>query len=170
MAKTVFEIDYVAIKELRKELNDLEPGLARQLTKDLKSALSGPASIIQNRMPKEAPLSRLVRGDKVWSPSKVKVSATPGAGFGKPMAVIYAEGSPNKAMAKIVEFAGKGKKNYVTGNRGRALIRNLDAQQGSNPKEGRYFFSAYRLRASEMRMAFQGVIDKYIDIANRKIN
>jgi hypothetical protein len=164
------EIDQTAIRALRKELNALEPGLANYMGREIKQSLNGVKDVIQARMPKQSPLSNLVRGQKVWSPSKVSLSVSAAAGFGKPMAIISAEGRPNPAMAKIVEFAGKGKKDYVSGNRGRALIRNLDARQSSRPKEGRYFFSAYRLRRPEMLQNIERVINKYIDIANRKFD
>lgn len=164
------EVDANAIKVLRAQLNELEPGLANQLNKDMKLILSGPASKIQAKMPASSPLSNLTKGERVWSPSKVTISARAGAGFGKPMALIQAEGKPNKAMAKIVEFAGKGKRDYVKGPRGRALIRNLNEKQSSPAKEGRFFFQAYKSAKPEMYAAISKILVIYVAMANRKIN
>jgi hypothetical protein len=164
------EVDASAIKLLRAQLNELEPGLANELGKEMKQILGGPVSRIQSSMPASSPLSNLVYGDRVWSPSKVTLSVRAGAGFGKPMALISAEGRPNKAMAKIVEFAGKGKRDYVKGARGRALIRNLNEKQSSPAKEGRFFFQAYKKAKPEMYAAIGRVLNKYVELASRKMN
>lgn len=163
------EVDADKIILLRAQLRELEPGLANKLGRDMKKILSGPAATIQGKMPATSPLSNLVHGSRMWSPSKVAVSVRPGAGFGKAMAVISAEGNPEKAMAKIVEFAGKGKKDYVKGKRGKALIRNLNKVQSSPAREGRFFFQAYKSAKPEMYRGIGQIIDEYVTLASRKL-
>lgn len=163
------EIDADAILLLRAQLRELEPKLANQLGRDMKKILAEPVSIIQSKMPATSPLSNLVHGYREWSPSKVTVIVRAAAGYGKPMALLQSEGSPEKAMAKIVEFAGKGKKDYVKGKRGRALIRNLDAVQSSPKREGRFFFQAYKSSKPAMYRGIQQVIDDYVTLASRKL-
>lgn len=163
------EIDADAIILLRAQLRELEPGLANQLGRDMKKILSGPAKAIQQKLPQTSPLSNLVHGERIWSPAKVSLTVRAAAGFGKPMALIAAEGNPEKAMNKIVEFAGKGKKDYVKGKRGRAFIRNLDNVQSSPAREGRFFFQAYKSVKPEMYRGIGQVIDEYVELASRKL-
>ena len=56
------EIDADAARRLTRELNLIEPGLARQIGKDFKSELGGFTGAIQGRMPSESPLSNMARG------------------------------------------------------------------------------------------------------------
>jgi hypothetical protein len=165
------EVDANAIKRLVAELKEINPALARQLGKDLKSELNPFASSIQREMPTESPLSGMAHGGRTgWSPAIVKVSATPGAGWGKSIARIVIEGKPNPAMLKIAEFAGSSNYTKSTGP-GRSLSRNLD--RAGYPlvkgRGGRFGFAAYYRKQPEMLQIIQKVIDRFVNMTNKRL-
>jgi hypothetical protein len=166
------EIDANAIKRLVAELKDIDPKLARQLGKDLKSELLPFASAIQREMPSESPLSGMVHnGVKGWSPAVVKVSATPGAGWGRSMARIVIEGKPRPAMIKIAEFAGSSSYTKSTGP-GQSLSRNLDRAGFPLVKGrgGRFGFANYYKKQPEMLQIIQKVIDRFVKLTNKRFD
>jgi hypothetical protein len=151
-------VDRNELTALRTELKKIDPALLRSLGKELKSELQPFANSIQGRMPSGSPLSNLSRGEKAYVAPKVKVAARPGAGWGKPLVLLTVDGVGNK----IAEFAGKGKKNYVSSSQGAAFIRNLDAVQSSPAKEGRFFFQAYKSSRRGSQEAVGRVLDRFI--------
>jgi hypothetical protein len=152
-------VDRNDLTKLRTELKKVDPALVRQLGKELKSELETFANTIQGRMPSASPLSKLgLPYRQQWITTKVKVAARPGAGWGKPIVLFTVDGVGNK----MAEFAGKGKKNYVSSNQGRAFISNLDAVQSSPDKEGRFFFQAYKSSRRSSQQAVGRVLDRFI--------
>ena len=166
------ELDATLIKRLTAELKEIDPGLARQLGKDLKSALVPFASSIQREMPVEAPLSGMIHGGRTgWSPAIVKVSATPGAGWGRSIARIVIEGKPNPAMLKIAEFAGSSNRTKSTGP-GRSLSKNLDDADFPLVKGrgGRFGFAAHYRKQPEMLRIIENVIDGFVKMTNKRFD
>jgi len=166
------EIDATLIKRLVAELKDIDPALARQLGKDLKSDLLPFASSIQSAMPSESPLSGMAHtGRTGWSPAIVKVSATPGAGWGKSIARIVIEGKPRPAALKIAEFAGSSNYTKSTGP-GRSLSKNLDDEGFPLVKGrgGRFGFANYYRKQPEMLQIIQKVIDRFVKLTNKRFD
>jgi hypothetical protein len=165
------EVDANAIKRLVAELKEIDPGLARQLGKDLKSALSPFASAIQQEMPSESPLSGMAHSGRTgWSPAIVKVSATPGAGWGRSIARIVIEGKPNPAGLKIAEFAGSSNYTKSTGP-GRAFNRNLQAVAPLvKGRGGRFGFAAYYRKQPQMLAIIEKVIDGFVKLTNKRFD
>lgn len=165
------EIDALAIKRLVAELKDIDPGLARQLGKDLKSALLPFAASIQQEMPTESPLSGMVHNGRTgWSPAIVKVSATPGAGYGRSIARIVIEPKPKPGL-RIAEFAGSSKYTKSTGP-GRSFIKNLDDAGFPLVKGrgGRFGFAAYYKKQPEMLKIIGNVIDRFVELTNKRFD
>jgi hypothetical protein len=165
------EVDATALKRLVMELREIDPGLARQLGKDLKSDLLPFASAIQSDMPSESPLSGMAHSGRTgWSPAIVKVSATPGAGWGRSIARIVIEGRPRPAALKIAEFAGSSNYTQSTGP-GRSFIENLDRR---NPlvkgRGGRFGFAAYYRKQPQMLAIIEKVIDKFVKLTNKRFD
>ena len=166
------EIDADAARRLTRELNLIEPGLARQIGKDFKSELGGFTGAIQGRMPSESPLSNMARGlkENKWSPAKVTIVGGLGSGFGKPIVAVQITGSPRAKPLAVAEFAGISGKRTVTAQ-GRAFNRNLEDKfpffTGKARQAGRFGFRAYREESSKMFDAALRVIDRYVDIVNR---
>jgi hypothetical protein len=155
-------VDRDQLTELRNELKKIDPALLRALGKELKSELQPFANTVQGKMPGSSPLSNFNGWqDRQYISPNVKVAARPGAGWGKPFVLFTVAGAGNA----IVEFAGKGKKSYVTGNRGRAMIRNLDDKQSSPGREGRFFFQAYKSQRRSSQQAVGKVLDRFADKA-----
>jgi hypothetical protein len=165
------EIDALVIKRIIAELRDIDPGLARQLGKDLKSALVPFAASIQQEMPSESPLSGMVHNGRTgWSPAIVKVASTPGAGYGRSIARIVIEGKPNPAMLKIAEFAGSSSYTKSTGP-GQSFV---DALERKNPlvkgRGGRFGFAAYYKKQPEMLQIIQKIIDGFVKMTNKRFS
>jgi len=166
------EIDALAVKRLVAELKDIDPALARQLGKDLKSALMPFAQSIQREMPSESPLSGMVHNGRTgWSPAVVKVASTPGAGYGRSIARIVIEGKPRPAALKIAEFAGSSSYTKSTGP-GRSLSKNLDDEGFPLVKGrgGRFGFAAYYKKQPQMLQIIQTVIDRFVNMTNKRFD
>ena len=166
------EIDALAVRRLTRELNLIEPGLARQVGKDFKSELGGFASSIQGRIAPESPLSNMVRGlnDNKWAPAKVTIVGGLGAKFGEPIVAVRIVGSPRAKPLSVAQFAGVSGKRTVTAQ-GRAFNRNLAAKSpflpGKARQAGRLGFPEYRQEGPKMFAAALKVIDRYVDIVNK---
>jgi len=165
------EIDANAIKRLVTELRAIDPALARQLGKDLKSDLGKFASDIQNEMRPESPLRGMVHNGRTgWSPAIVKISATPGAGWGKSIARVVIEGKPNPAGLKIAEFAGSSKYTKSTGP-GRSFVEALDRKYPLvKGRGGRFGFAAYYKKQPEMLRIIENVIDRFVKLTNKRFD
>jgi hypothetical protein len=165
------EVDANAIKRLVAELKEIDPGLARQLGKDLKSDLSKFASDIQNEMPPESPLSGMAHSGRTgWSPAIVKISATPGAGWGRSIARVVIEGRPRPAALKIAEFAGSSRYTKSTGP-GRAFVENLEQKYPLvKGRGGRFGFRAYYQKQPEMLAIIEKVIDRFVKLTNKRFD
>lgn len=153
-------VDRNQLTELRNRLKEIDPALLRALGKELKAELQPFANTVQGKLPAASPLSNFNTWiDKEYVAPKVKVAARPGAGWGKPLVMFTVDGVGNK----IVEFAGKGKKNYVKTNQGAAMIRNLDAVQSSPGKEGRFLFQAYKSSRRSSQEAVGRVLERFAE-------
>ena len=165
------EIDAVMIKRLVAELKDIDPALARQLGKDIKSELTPFAQSIQREMPTESPLSGMIHSDRTgWDPAIVKISATPGAGWGRSFARVVIEGKPRPAGLKIAEFAGSSNytKSWGPGRfMNEALQRRFPLVKG---RGGRFGFAAYYKKQPEMFLIIQGVIDRFVNMTNKRFD
>ena len=166
------EFDADAVRRLSKELNLIEPGLARQIGKDFKSELGGFASSIQGRIDTASPLSGMARGigDNRWSPAKVTIVGGLGSGFGKPIVAVQIVGSPSAKPLAVAQFAGISGKRTVTAQ-GVAFNRNLEAKSpflpGKARQAGRLGFPEYRQEGPKMFAVVVKIIDKYVEIVNK---
>lgn len=165
-------VDADAARRLTRELNQIEPGLARQISKDFKSELGGFASSIQGRISSESPLSNMARGlnDNKWAPAKVTIVGGLGSGFGKPIVAVQIVGSPRAKPLAVAQFAGISGKRTVTAQ-GRAFNRNLEAKspflQGKARQAGRLGFPEYRQEGPKMFAVVVKIIDRYVEIVNK---
>jgi hypothetical protein len=166
------EFDADAVRRLSKELNLIEPGLARQIGKDFKSELGGFASAIQGRIDSASPLSGMARGlgDNKWSPAKVTIVGGLGAKFGAPIVAVQIVGRPSAKPLAVAQFAGISGKRTVTAQ-GRAFNRNLEAKSpflsGKARQAGRLGFPEYRQEGPKMLAVALKIIDRYVDIVNK---
>jgi len=166
------EIDATALKRLTSELKEIDPGIASQLKKDLKADLTPFASAIQSEMPIDSPLRGMVHDSRTgWSPVKVSVGVTPGATYGKSFARIIVTQKFGEAGYKIAEFAGSASFGYTAS--GQAMIEKLDKKYpliGSNRKGGRFAFAAYYRKQPMMLGIIETILNRYIDIVNKRFD
>jgi hypothetical protein len=163
------EIDSNAIKRLQAELKAIDPGLQRQLTKDLKAELSPVASQIQRYIPTEAPMSGMKNNGRLgFARLRVKVSVTPNARWGRPFARFILDGR-SEANQKMIEFAGKRGSGKTA--QGKWMIHQLDMySHAGNSKTGRFFFEGYKRSKGSLYGGVQNILDRYAAIVNRKFN
>lgn len=170
MSKAVVtpEIDQQAIRALTAELKNIDPEIEKQFKRDLKDEFTPIAAAIQGQLPGTSPLSGFNNmGRTKWTPAKIGVSVTPGSGWGRPF-ISFTSG--NAAGTKIIEFAGKGKRNYVKTPQGHALVRNLDDRAPSPNREGRFFFQVYKRNRPNVYDRTQAIIDRYVNIFNDRVS
>lgn len=161
------EVDPKALKALQAELRAIDPGLEKQFKKDLKDEFTPVAQSIQAIMPKDSPLSGFVNSGRTrWTAGRVGVSVTPGAGWGRSFIAFTENGT---AGTKIVEFAGKGKRNYVKTPQGRALVSALNLKASTPGREGRFFFQAYKRNRVAVYERTQRIIDRYVNATNSSL-
>lgn len=161
------EVDQQAIRALVNELKAADNGLLALFKSDLKDEFTPVAASIQAQLVQTSPLSGFnSNGRTKWTPHKIGVSVTPGAGWGRSFIAFYDNGG---AGTKIVEFAGKGKRNYVKTSQGAALVRNLDSRASTPNREGRFFFQAYKRNRTNVYERTQRILDRYASIFNAKV-
>lgn len=163
------EIDSDAVKKLINRLKEIDPDLAKQLTKDLKQELVPVAARIQDFLPQSAPLSGMDNDGRLgFERLRVTASATPAAGWGRPFAKFNLNGR-NEANASMIEFAGKRSQGKTAS--GRAMIAGLDQYPGAGQAStGRFFFEGYRRNKGGIYQALQKILNRYTDIVNRELN
>jgi hypothetical protein len=75
------EVNRDSLRELNRQLKQIDPSLRNAVGKDIKRAVRPTAQRILRRIPTDAPLSGMVnKGRLGWSKPRVGVFATPGAG------------------------------------------------------------------------------------------
>lgn len=161
------EVDPKALRALQSELKAIDPGLEKQFKKDLKDEFQPVAQGIQTLMPKQSPLSGFVNNGRTrWSAGRVGVSVTPGAGWGRAFIAFTEVGT---AGTKIVEFAGKGKRNYIKTAQGQAMVNALNNRFSAPAREGRFFFQAYKRNRVQVYERTQNIIDRYVTLTNSSL-
>jgi len=113
------EVNRDSLRELNRQLKQIDPSLRNAVGKDIKRAVRPTAQRILRRIPTDAPLSGMVnKGRLGWSKPRVGVFATPGAGGKGSMAriEIFASNKNQRGGFKMADLAG-------TRNRGSGVRR-----------------------------------------------
>jgi hypothetical protein len=133
------EIDGKELREFVKTLDQYEPGLRKQFTKDLKSGLKPLADSIAAKVPASPPISGFGhRGRTAWSKVTASVYVTPGGGKSGSVARIevYGRGSQQAAL-KIADLAGTRNKGDQV-NRGYQRSGSSRSRGATIPKHGTF--------------------------------
>lgn len=186
-------IDTSALRELNKQLSEIDAGLKRQVGKDIKAALKPYAGAIMSGIPTQAPLSGMARhkGRTAWGKPTIGVYGGTGSKGSIARLEIYGSGS-RRAAFKIVDLAGTKnsgdrirKEHQRAGSPGRrgatvrehttssgdSLIRNLQARYplSAGGKGGRFAWAQFLLKKPVLIAEVVKILDKYADIVNKRV-
>ena len=187
-------IDTSALRELNKELAEIDVGLKRQVGKDIKTALKPFAAGIISGIPTQAPLSgmRNHKGRTAWAKPTIGVYGGTGTKGSIARLEIYGSGS-KRAAFKIADLAGTVKngdrireEHQRAGGPGRrgatvrthptssgdSLIRNLQSRYplSAGGKGGRFAWAQFILKKPILIAEVVKILDKYADIVNRRVS
>ena len=166
-------MDYTELTFAVNELKKFDKKLKGRMERGLRTRLGGVAKGMDREVASINPLPPLsgfendARGDTLdWDPIKTKILTRLSAGKGRAILLVHFEGSPNKRMFQISEFAGS-RNNYTT-PQGRAMIEQLEGRfklvQG---KGGRFGFRAFLKVQPELLREAENVINSFVDRFNR---
>ena len=169
-------IDYNEITLLVNQMKQFDKKLKLRMQKDLRTRLGGVAKGMDREVASINPLPPLsgfrnpARGDTLdWDPIQTKILSRLSAGKGKAILLVHFEGSPNKRMFQISEFAGS--RGNSTTPQGRAMIEQLEGRfklvQG---KGGRFGFRAFLNVQPKLVREAEKVINEFVDRFNSTRN
>lgn len=161
-------IDYTELTFVVNEMKKFDKKLKTRMERGLRTRLGGVAKGMDrevasiNPLPPLSGFSNEARGDTLhWDPIQTKILTRLSAGRGRAILLVHFEGSPNKRMFQISEFAGS-RNNYTT-PQGRAMIERLEGRfklvQG---KGGRFGFRAFLNAQPELLRQAENVINEYV--------
>lgn len=184
MIKATFNGD--DIRRAIAELKEIDPNMEKQLKRDIRSGLSGPAAAIQNAFPTslDSP-SGLNRLGKYVAP-KASVSVTPGAARrGKVSTLVgirlkMPTGQPNAWIAEMAGLRGKYRDGYsrkYTKNgepemhrlrgQGEALVQALNQKYGTADKGGRFGWRKFVNMKNNIQHIGLNILEDYVSKLNR---
>ena len=172
-----FSIREADLRNVLRELRQLDPNLRKQLQKDMKSDLSPVLNRLIKSVPNESPLSgfatRSSRGTAFnWGAVRGNVLTPLGKRAKKPGFVpvvsmkIRSRGKTNAGF-EIMELAGS--KTQGKTPQGRAMISALNARFPIRQGLGRFVIPEAKDEAPEVLRIAKGIIERYVALVNRRI-
>lgn len=180
-------IDTSALRELNKQLNQIDVELRKQVGKDIKTAIKPFAAAIMAKVPTAPPLTGFVHNGRTgWGGLAMGVYAAPGGGKGSIARIeIYGKGD-RKAAFKLADLAGT--RNSGSGVRrahtrngvsvkegptrsGETLIRRLQQRQplSAGGRGGRYAWAQFIANRPVLIREVEKILDKYAKIVESKV-
>jgi len=174
------------VKGLLRDLEQLEPGLKKQLVRDAKAIGKPIAAVIKSQIPTTAPLSGMANNGRLgWGSGKPANSVTTKFRSGRsrytavtplvsvwvnsPMtaiADIAGKGSMRKAKKVTSEYAYKdGSRRHAVTSQGRIMIARLKSRNLNN-----FVYPNVEDSLDDAQTAIKLVIDRYAAKVNRKTN
>ena len=173
-----FSIREADLRNVLRELRQLDPNLRKQLQKDMKSGLSPVVNRLVKSVPNESPLSgfatRSSRGTAYnWGAVRGNVLTPLGKRAKKPGFVpvvsmrVRSRGKTNAGF-EIMELAGS--KSQGLTQSGRNMIKGLNKSQYPIRKGlGRFVIPDAKDEAPEVLRIAKGIIERYVALVNRRI-
>jgi hypothetical protein len=162
----IFVPGIMGLDSLVRELNDLEPGLVKQLRKDLVTEIQPLYKIIKSTVESKKPfLSGFEHSGRTGlakNPIKVTGKAvTTRRKFNKTSLVSIRTTS---AAAQIADMSGR--KASGRTEAGKAMIANLSARFGG---ASRFIYPSIEKEIPRVQQAMLNIIEKYSDMVNRRL-
>lgn len=187
------EVNRDSLRELNRQLKEIDPSLQRAVAKDIKKAVRPTARNILSRIPTQPPIRGMGAGGRLgWSKPRVGVYASPSAGGKGSIAriEIFASNPERRGGFKMADLAGT--KNKGLGIR-RAHTRNLRSGRVVQVREhrtrsgdvmidrlsrryplsaggrgGRFGWENFMKERGFLLDKVLDIIDDYVEIVNRK--
>jgi len=170
------------------ELKEIDPKMEIYLKRDIRSALSGPASAIENGWPVSSPLSGMTGFNRFsYQKPRASVSVTPGAarrGKVSTLIGIRVKMDNNKVGAWVSEMAGMrgnyksgrsreytrgfGVQSHALNGQGEAMVQALNQRYGSADKGGRFGWRKFVNMKSNIQNIGINILEDYVAKLNRE--
>jgi septum formation topological specificity factor MinE len=161
----IFVPEIIGLDFVVRELNDLEPGLVKQLKQELVTEIKPLYQIVKNQVEQSRPFLRGFNhsgrtGDKG---ATVKVTGRASTGRrGRSTSLVSVR--MTSAPAVIADMAGRGSKGRTAS--GQAMIANLTAKHG---KPSRFVYRAVEREIPRVQASIIKIVEKYADMVNRRL-
>jgi septum formation topological specificity factor MinE len=163
----IFVPGIIGLDTIVRELNDLEPGLVKQLRKDLVTEIKPLYTIIKRNIESSKPfLSGFDHdGSKGLRRNPVRVTGKAVTTRRKYNRTSLVSIRTTSAAVQIADMAGRrGPRGYS--EKGRQLIANLTSRHGS---ASRFIYPSIENELPRVRASMLKIIEKYTDMVNRKL-
>lgn len=186
MIKPTWKLDAKDIRELNRSLRNIEPGLLKEMRKDIRAIAKPVNDQIKQNIPAQAPMSGMTKGDGRlrWLGDKKPNSTTVinrARGSGRSLTTSLVSIRLNSAAVSMADMAGRVnksrpisreytyrkrngeivKRRHRVTSQGRYMILNL------RNRASRYGWPALENRMGAVESEINKVIEKYYRIANR---
>lgn len=172
-----FSIREADLRNVLRELRQLDPNLRKQLQKDMKSGLAPTVDKLASGVPKQSPLSgfatRSSRGTAYnWGAVRGNTLTPLGKRAKKPgfvpvVSMRFRSRGKTNAGFEIMELAGS--KTQGKTPQGRAMISALNARFPIRQGLGRFVIPEAKDEAPEVLRVAKGIIERYVALVNRRI-
>jgi hypothetical protein len=169
----IFVPEIIGLDFVIRELNDLEPGLVKQLKKDLVTEIKPLYQIVKSNIEKSRPyLSGFDHSGRTGDKGKtIKVTGRAVTGRrGRKTSLVSIRTSG--AAAVIADMAGRGSSGRTES--GKAMIANLttkkgDSRLGGYGKASRFVYPSIEKEIPRVQASVKKIVEKYADMVNRKL-
>ena len=176
-----FTVKAADLSVLLRELKDIDPKLRATLQKEMREKLKPFANSLKAAAPPSSPLSGFAKGASL---NKTYTYVTPLASVKTPLSrrakkpgfypvvSMSFRGRTKTAGYNIFELAGTsniGKKKQGLTPQGAAMIRNLNAKFPIREGLGRFIIPEAKKDSAEVVQVARRVIEKYVELVNRRI-
>jgi hypothetical protein len=172
-----FTIKEADLRNVLRELRQLDPNLRKQLQKDMKTGLGPVVNRLANSVPKESPLSGFAtassRGTKYnWGAVRGNTVTPLGkrakkAGFVPVVSMRFRSRGKMNAGFEIMELAGS--KTQGQTPQGRKMISELNSDFPIRKGLGRFIIPDAKDEAEAALRIAREIIERYVDLVNRRI-
>jgi hypothetical protein len=161
----IFVPEIIGLDFVIRELNDLEPGLVKQLKKDLVTEIKPLYQIVKSNIEKSRPyLSGFDHSGRTGDKGKtIKVTGRAVTGRrGRKTSLVSIR--TTGVAAVIADMAGRGSKGRTES--GQAMIANLTSKHG---KASRFVYPSIEKEIPRVQASVKKIVEKYADMVNRKL-
>jgi hypothetical protein len=161
----IFVPEIIGLDFVVRELNDLEPGLVKQLKQDLVTEIKPLYEIVKRGVEQSRPFLRGFNhtgstGDK-GKTVKVRGRASTGRRGRRTSLVTIRTSS---GAAEIADMAGRGSKGRTAS--GQAMIANLNAKHA---RASRFIYPSIEKEIPKVQASITKIAEKYADMVNRRL-
>jgi len=165
-------VSATGIREIVKELKEVDPQLLKDLRKELRSQVGPIAKQVADAVPSEPPLSGFGNPSPTgWSPVRPSIAFTPGRSRKTGNHLVNIRVNPVPARGRRGLYIGElaGSRSGGTTDRGRRMIDVLNQRFPMRGRGGRFAYTKFRtLRPDAVKLA-TSIVESAVGKINRKL-